>query len=241
MQLPVAGIGSRFLALALDTLVQVGMALVLFLVMYFATIAFPQLVIGGIVGPWIGAVLIFFAFVIYYGYFAIFEALWNGQTPGKRAVGIRVMKDTGRPLTVGETIGRNLMRIIDQMPGFYAVGIVCAVVNSQHKRLGDMLVGAVLVRESELTNARPVWHAPQQAAPTADVSGVTITAVELKLIDTFLTRRHSLDLPVRQRMAIQILTKLNIELPADKSLTGPTETILEAIAYQKRSTGHMQD
>jgi uncharacterized RDD family membrane protein YckC len=237
LQLTVAGIGSRFLALALDTLVQLGFALLLLLVIFFLGISLPR----GDWGPWIAGVLVVGAFLIYFGYFAIFEIMWNGQTPGKHAVGIRVIKDTGRPLTAGEHIGRNLMRLIDQLPSFYAVGIICALFNSQNKRLGDLLVGAILVREMELKDAKPVWHSAGQSVPSADVSGVKITVDQLRLIDTFLTRRHMLNVQVRQRTAVQILTRLNIEVPADKSLTGPVETILEALAYQKRSTGHMRD
>ena len=64
-----------------------------------------------------------FFFTVYYGYYAIFEAIWNGQTPGKRLLRIRVIKETGRPITPVESVARNLLRIVDQLPAFYAVGI----------------------------------------------------------------------------------------------------------------------
>ena len=57
--------------------------------------------------------MIFVIFVLFYGYYAIFEAVWNGQTPGKRLARIRVIKDSGRPITPAESVGRNLMRIVD--------------------------------------------------------------------------------------------------------------------------------
>ena len=99
-------------------------------------------------------------FALYYGYFAAFEILWNGQTPGKRAAGIRVIKESGRPLSAAETIGRNLLRIVDQLPGFYAIGIVTSLLNAQNKRFGDFVAGSIVVRESSLSAMRPSWRPP---------------------------------------------------------------------------------
>ena len=69
-------------------------------------------VVAPTAGKWGGAILILFYFMLYFGYYAFFEIFWNGQTRGKRQVGIRVIKDSGRPLTPAESIGRNLMRIM---------------------------------------------------------------------------------------------------------------------------------
>ena len=117
----VAGIGSRFIALALDTLMQTAVGLII-------------LIAGGIgiaglskywpaSETWGAALMVLFFFFLYFGYFTLFEVLWNGQTPGKRWTKIRVIKDSGRPLTPAESIGRNLMRIVDWLPTMYAVGI----------------------------------------------------------------------------------------------------------------------
>ena len=67
-------------------------------------------------GIWFASVIILAYFVLYFGYFAIFEVLWNGQTPGKKKEGLRVIKDSGRPITPAEAVGRNLMGIVDQLP-----------------------------------------------------------------------------------------------------------------------------
>lgn len=111
MDFAVAGIGSRFLAILIDVLIQsaagVVAGILLLLLLAAMSLAGPR------ASLWVGAFFILFYFVLYFGYYAIFEILWNGQTPGKRRVGIRVIKEDGRPLTPAESIGRNLMRIVD--------------------------------------------------------------------------------------------------------------------------------
>src|SRR5438270_2982985 len=93
LELPLAGIGSRFLALAIDTLIQVALyivtGIILLLTLPLGSSIFTFL--PKLVGP---AVAIFILFAVYWGYFAIFEAVWQGQTPGKRYAGIRVIKES---------------------------------------------------------------------------------------------------------------------------------------------------
>lgn len=242
LHLPLAGIGSRFLALLLDTLIQfaLGIALLVAAGMVAAS-DFADLGLWGVAAFYIGV------FLLMYGYFILFEVVWNGQTPGKRAVGIRVIKESGRPLTVPETIGRNLLRIVDQLPGFYAIGLVVALLNKQHKRLGDMVAGSILVRETNLAEMKPLWHTeappplPTGTAGPMGSMGATgasaLTVDDLKLIDTFLGRRYSLPADVRVRMADQILNRVapRLNLRVDRS-TSP-ESILEAAAYERRSAG----
>ena len=202
LEFPLAGIGSRFLALAYDTCIQI-IAFVLLLLLGGFTMGFT-----GIVGSsWAPAVLIFAGFSVYYGYFAFFEAVWNGQTPGKRYVHIRVIKESGRPINAYEAITRNLLRIIDQLPGLYVVAIVTTLLNRNHKRLGDFVAGTVVVHEKPLGGARPVWIIPEQAAaPVYDVRHLSLE--ELELIETFLQRRSSLEDSVRRSMAHQIAQRL---------------------------------
>ncbi len=238
LHLAVAGVGSRFLAMAIDTLIQVFFFLACLLLMAAITAGS-----GGLNGEfrnWVLAAYTFLAFLMFYGYFAIYEILWNGQTPGKRYVGIRVIKDTGRPLTAGETIGRNLMRIIDQLPVFYAVGIVVALFNSQHKRLGDMVVGSILVRETSLADLKPLWHAPVDVNAGPHLDTTALTAEELTLIDTFLARRHSLEKDIRANTAYRIFERLRPKIPPELVAQGTVESVLETLSYQKRSSGHLQ-
>jgi RDD family len=194
---------------------------------------------------WGGAVLILFYFLLYFGYYAFFEIWWNGQTPGKRKVGIRVIKDSGRPLTPAESIGRNLMRIVDWMPFFYGVGIVSAFFSKGNKRLGDLLVGSLVVRETSLQELKPVWQTVPVATGNALVAlsaaplgAGRLTAEECALIESFLTRRSSLDYDVRVRMAEEVFRRIKEKLTIPADNTRSVESLLEALSYERRATGH---
>ncbi|HEY6945523.1 MAG TPA: RDD family protein [Candidatus Acidoferrum sp.] len=233
----IAGIGSRFLALALDTLIQVLVGFIIGIGGTMAIGALAALVPKSAI--WGAALLIIFFFLLYFGYFAFFEIIWNGQTPGKRKAGIRVIKDSGRPLTVAESIARNLMRIVDLLPGFYAIGIASALLTKENKRLGDLVAGSLVVRESSFSDLKPVWQTAQAptAGPLAPIGADKLTLEESALIDSFLNRRSELDYDVRVRMADQIFQRLKpkLSLPADNMLT--VEKILETLAYERRATG----
>ena len=158
----VAGVGSRFLALAVDTLIQMLVGFVVGLGGSMATgllaSAYPRFAVWGF------AILVLLNLLLYFGCFAFFEIIWNGQTPGKRKAGIRVIKDSGRPLSPAESIARNLMRIVDWLPFLYAVGIASAMLTKENKRLGDLVAGSLVVRESSFSDLKPAWHTAQ--APT---------------------------------------------------------------------------
>ena len=165
-----AGIGSRFLALALDTLIQTAAAILL------VVIGIVIVAGGGAREPtgrqaWVIALLLLLYFLLQFGYFAFFEAIWNGQTPGKRYMHLRVIKDSGRPITAFDALGRNLLRIVDSLPGIYAVAIVSALLSAKNKRLGDYVAGTVVVHEKPLSQQAGLgWDfAGQQshAAPSA--------------------------------------------------------------------------
>lgn len=231
----VAGIGSRFLALALDSLIQMGVGLVVLIGGSMLTVALASVMPKA--GIWGFAVLVLLFFLIYFGYFAIFEIAWNGQTPGKRKVGIRVIKDSGRPLTPAEAIARNLMRIIDVLPGFYAIGALSAAVSKQSKRLGDYVAGSLVVREASFKEVKTVWHTAQ--APSHVMSGTLGTAnlsnEEFMLIESYLNRRYELEPNVRFRMADEILQRIKpkLSVPADSNLS--TDQIFEAISFERQA------
>ena len=87
---------------------------------------------------WLVALVILIHFLMYWGYFALFEAFKNGQTPGKMLFKLRVIQDSGRQITFFEAMTRNLIRVIDLIPSFYLVGVISMLCNRQHKRLGDL-------------------------------------------------------------------------------------------------------
>jgi uncharacterized RDD family membrane protein YckC len=233
LEFEIAGIGSRFLAIAIDTLIQTAAAVIVGIGGALLFISFLRMREPSTI--WLAAILIVFAFVLFYGYFAIFEAIWNGQTPGKRTVGIRVIKDSGRPITPAESVARNLLRIVDQLPTLYATGVVSMLLSKQNKRLGDFVAGTIVVREHSLEKARPIWQAPVVANIT--YGSERLTPEEFALVEAFLNRRNQLEPYVRYQMASQIAAKIQPKLTIPQNELPSPEKLLEAIAYERRATG----
>ncbi len=238
LELPLAGIGSRFLAIAIDTLIQGALyfltALVFLLILPLGSsmlMFLPRLV-----GP---AMAIFIGFAIYWGYFAIFEILWKGQTPGKRYAGIRVIKESGRPINAFEAIGRNLMRAVDGMPGIYGVGLVCMMCNRQSRRLGDFVAGTVVVHEKPTEEVRPTWNTATDAGSASGGVGQG-SADELVLIETYLSRRWELDPEVRLRTAIQIAERIKTKTSLQPQSHQHVDDFLEEAARKIRDSGRFQ-
>jgi uncharacterized RDD family membrane protein YckC len=235
LEFEIAGIGSRFLALAFDTLIQILLGIGLLVILVIVGVALPDSAKTGI---WAVALIVLAYFVLYFGYFAIFEVIWNGQTPGKKKEGLRVIKDSGRPITPSEAVGRNLMRIVDQLPALYAIGIGSVLLSRQNKRLGDFVAGTIVVHEKSLAEAKPVWQSPVagQAAPTTTYGSERLTPEEFALIEAFLNRRSSLPGDVRFNMADQIAKQIRPKLTLPPGELFYAEHLLEAVAHERRSS-----
>ncbi len=165
-----AGIGSRFVASLLDHLI-LGTALLL-VICAFSALSTASLLASasgddsGLAGiNLIRAVVVVVIFLIFWGYFVLFELVWHGQTPGKRAGRLRVIRRDGQPVHAGEVMVRNLVRIVDFLPGFYGIGLVTMFIDKDARRLGDLAAGTIVVREGEQIRLRDVQVA--QTAPSA--------------------------------------------------------------------------
>jgi uncharacterized RDD family membrane protein YckC len=140
----VAGVGSRFLA----WLVDLGVILVVSLM----GAAIASVLEMGRQGLGLGIVMVW-TFVVQWGYFLLFEWLWRGQTPGKRMLGIRVIRLKGTGLSFPQAAVRNLLRVVDGLPLLimdllpllYGVGFLAAVCTREHRRLGDLAAGTLVV------------------------------------------------------------------------------------------------
>ena len=235
IEFPLAGIGSRFLALLIDSLIQGAVVIVLGLLLAVLSFGFggAGLARSSTAAVWVVAILIFGFFLLFYGYFILFEAIWNGQTPGKRLTHIRVIKDSGQPITAVDAVGRNLLRLVDQLPVAYGIGVLCAWISPQSKRLGDYVAGTVVVHEKPFESVSAQWNAPLQPA-THQYSAGRLTPEEFALIETFLSRRNSLEPGVRYDMADGIVRRIEskLVLPPDRP---SNEKLLEEIAHERRS------
>ncbi len=236
LEFPLAGIGSRFLALAADTAIQLGVAGLLVLI---AGSIVPIARLLGSLSEWMLALLTIGGFLIYEAYFAFFEAIWNGQTPGKRLARLRVIRDDGRPIGAYDSIARNLLRIVDQLPGIYAVGIIAMLFSSQNKRLGDFVAGTVVVHEKALEGVRPFGRSRAETSaatlPAFDASRISLA--EFQLIEVFLQRRETLETDVRRGMAVQITDRIAQKLGVAAVPWPSCEGFLEAVYEQARAKG----
>ena len=171
-----AGIGSRFLANLLDSFLQAAIYLGLWIVVGIIAliVSLTTSVFSRALGVFFGEIQLAFAliagFVILWGYFIWFETVWNGQTPGKRQLGLRVIRDGGYPINIFAAIVRNLIRVMDGMPlaalillgiGYFGkdplvaamgglcilIPVLCMLLSQRYQRLGDFVAGTMVVKQ----------------------------------------------------------------------------------------------
>ena len=268
LRFPLAGVGSRFLAISIDRLIQLVFYIVVFVVIYAATPADTRMGIGAgdttlsTGAKWLIAGFILLNFLMIWGYFVLFEAFWHGQTPGKRWMKLRVLKDSGRSITLFESMTRNLLRVVDSLPGMYVVGLISMLCTRQSKRLGDLAAGTIVVHERAddqpmvshhsrtftagmqsagetsaglMPAARTAWAANESALPADAIA--RLKPDDLHAIELFFSR--ALDLPVgrreqlAERVAAQMTARMGVERPAGMG----AEQMLEMVAYKMRSVG----
>src|SRR5580704_17023790 len=237
IEFPLAGIGSRFLAILIDSLIQGAVLIILALIFVGLGFGFRGAGFGrsSSAGVWIVAILIFAYFLLMYGYFILFESIWNGQTPGKRLMHIRVIKDSGQPITAIDAVGRHLMSIVDQLPFAYGIAVLCAWISPQSKRLGDYIAGTVVVHEKPFETVAPQWETPTHAS-AHQYGANRLTPEEFALVETFLSRRNALELGVRYDTAASIVRRIEAKLTMPPEGKPSAEKMLEALSHERRST-----
>jgi len=232
LEFPLAGIGSRFLALALDTGIQIVAWAILGGSAYASGLRGLH---KPATGAWTAAVTVFLLFLLQSGYFAIFEAIWNGQTPGKRLTHLRVIQDSGRPITVYEAVARNLLRVIDSLPVLYGVAIISALLSTKSKRLGDYVAGTVVVHEKPAVLETGLRWDSAASSGSARYNVSRLTPEEFQLIEAFLLRRTELAEGVRREAAQQIVQRLSGRLELTAQDEQEPEKLLESLALAYRA------
>lgn len=248
-----ASIGNRFLACAIDHALQFALVLLVSLAFYFLMDSFRLEGFFKDAPKWLYALLVILTFLIFTSYFIFFEWLWNGQTPGKRWLKLRVIREDGRPITFWEAMVRNLLRIFDMMPApFYSIGLIAVFINGNDQRVGDMVAGTVVVREreAEAPSFNQVFASPVSDAAlrrsykplpfTADLA--SLTEKEIEVIETFLRRRWDLPDAPRQwiawRVALPIMYKLR---PVYDRAAFSYEAFLEELLHRYRAQHRFTD
>ncbi|MBO0683026.1 MAG: RDD family protein [Candidatus Dormibacteraeota bacterium] len=217
-----ATLGSRFLAQLIDLLAVGGavgvMTTALFIVV--ATVGPLQGVAGPILIGWV-----LLALLLMLGYFPVSEAVWSGKTLGKLAMRLRAVDARGGPLSTGQAIVRNLLRLIDFLPLYYAVGAVTMFINKRGQRLGDLAAGTVVVRERQAVSLPGLILAARQApaappAPAA-VGGRRLEPALRRFVAAYAQRRWYLHPEMRVQLAQRAEAALRAAAPELVAAQGP--------------------
>lgn len=239
----VAGLGSRFIATLLDTLLIFLLEVVIILVMALILSALGPL--GDPLEAWIFALFGLILSIFYWGYYVFFEMLWNGQSPGKRWVGLRVIRTDGTPITLSEALIRNLARLVDFLPAAYGVGIITMFIDKQSRRLGDLAAGTLVVQDRapisiQSLSVKRAVNLGMQGLKKVSLDGFPVerlTNSDLSLIEDFLLRRDQLT--HRASLAVQILNtlhqRLGLPLPAINRLEAEDTLVAILQAAQNRN------
>jgi uncharacterized membrane protein SpoIIM required for sporulation/uncharacterized RDD family membrane protein YckC len=215
-----ADLGSRFTALVLD-----GLLLLVLLLAFWLGIPFLVGQVGplpAMVAGWGMGALVLIGFVLTWGYFVFFEAFRGGQTPGKRAIGIRVVHDGGYPLTLRGAAIRNLLRVVDSQPAFsWLIGGGVMLLHPSTKRLGDLAAGTIVVRE------RSILYLPEELTASAPTFGAPrLRDDEFAALSTFVARQDALHAEVRTSIAGRIAKRLEHAEPWDRRRESATDHLL---------------
>nr|BDT34112.1 RDD family protein [Myxococcus sp. MH1] len=226
LSLPVAGIGYRCLA----WLVDASLLFFLWVVAYFVF----TLLVSDVLGVFQGlsslgqTLLVVGVFATQWLYWTLGEVFFHGQTPGKRALGIRVVRLDGSPVGLYESAVRNLCRAVDFLPGVYAVGCISLLLTPRHQRLGDVLAGTVLVREERIDLDKYTQPASQATSGAAPSTTRALKPDEVELVLAFLTRAPGLAPDVRLRMGARMVEKLGGLTDAERDGVLASSTSIEA-------------
>ncbi len=246
LQFALASIGNRFLACAIDHLLQV-LAIIavsfLFFGLGFKVEKFGSRIASAVEegNVWIAALLLLVSFVIFMGYFVFFETLWNGQTPGKRWMKLRVIQEDGRPINFFAAFSRNMLRLADMLPPpFYSLGIVSIFASDRAKRIGDFLANTVVIKErtaeapkfDDIFTSDEIDTALRRIAPAvifkADLRAVS--EPEIEIVENFLRRRY--DIPehprawLAWRIAVPLIERLQPSFEGGFNYEGFLEELL---------------
>jgi uncharacterized RDD family membrane protein YckC len=222
LDLTLAGLGSRFIAALLDTIIKLVVIVAILIGLSFA----------GNVGYALDAIAIF---LVQYGYDVLFEVLASGRTLGKRWCGLRVVTSDGRPIGLIASAGRNLMRVVDFLPAVYIVGCISILSTARNQRLGDIVAHTIVLREQ--SGGSGPWVAPTVPVVADDLAATDVSGLgqtELVAVRRFLDRRSELGSGARAQLASDLEARLRPRVAGiPESYRG--EQFLEAIAAVKAS------
>ncbi len=219
-----AGIGSRFLAVFADLIIQVVTVIVIAIAFSLANIGDHGLVRAlhipaKAASATLTALVIFGLFAIFFGYFIVAEWRFNGRTIGKRMIGIRVVRDGGGPIDPLASIIRNFIRVLEAGLFFYGISAIVALFSKENKRLGDYAAGTIVVRDARMDRSTLAYD-PVRAASDP------LRPAERGLLDRYVERRGSLAKEARSRVAAEIAVRIRPRFPDLSATEGDDDAFL---------------
>ncbi len=221
-----AGLGSRFLSLFVDSLIQIiGFGILAALLAYLETAIGSLTALSGrqVAGvPILWLIFLISTPLLSIGYFIFFEMMWAGQSPGKRMAGLRITRVSGQQIGFTESAIRNILRLVDVLPTLYAAGILFVFFTARCQRIGDLAAGTIVVKER-------LWEPPEaEEEPVAQFADMgreeqlarqargyiaALSRDEIEAVRRFIQRRGELSPELRTRLASDIAAPLYQKFP----------------------------
>jgi uncharacterized RDD family membrane protein YckC len=229
-----AGVGSRTAARFVDGLIKLAALLLLGV----ASALFGYSIGGDL--AWLGYVVVVLAlFAVTIGYDVVFEAFWDGRTPGKAAMGLRVVTAFGGPIRFRHACIRGALGLIEVAATSGVIAAVAIAASKRQQRLGDMVAGTIVLRERAAGSSPDavdfhVIPGTEEFVSTLDVGG--IKSDEYLMIRSIVLRSGKMRAEPRRRLAEQLARQAAIELRAMPPAHMGAEIFLLCVlaAYQQR-------
>lgn len=238
-----AGLGSRTAAFLVDTVIRWFLVLAILAVVGLIYKFLPALDLSAWVKDlsktWLIALAVLAYGLVDLGYFLFFEALWSGQTPGKRRQRLRVIRMNGQPIGWLESSIRNILRAVDLVAGFYPVGIAVVFLSRNNQRIGDYAAGTVVIleRKQSVPGDRKKVHAPQVLThPEIEWYVSRLKPAQYQVLRSFLERRDQMEQGPRHELARLLSHQLFKQMSKSTRMSISYESFIEEIValYEKR-------
>ncbi|MES2522987.1 MAG: stage II sporulation protein M [Gemmatimonadota bacterium] len=212
----IAGVGSRATAALIDYAICIAAFIALIIAFAQLGSRFGASGTAVVTSAWGTALLGVLQFAILWLYYVLFEALGDGQTPGKRFMGLRVVRDGGLSITFEASAIRNIVRVVDMQPLlFYGVGLVTLISSKRGKRLGDMAAGTIVVKEDLVTQPMVARKANGDRAQAPVPLSAKLSDAEFQLLDRYVRRRMEFEPERRAQLALGLATRFAGALSQD--------------------------
>jgi len=206
ISLQIAGVGSRSYAFVIDWHIRALLAAAWFVMIWVISLAIENISFSSLLsgGKWIPFIIFLPPSIIYFLYHPILEILMHGRTPGKRMTGVRLVNNKGETPSTGAIIIRNVFRLIDSLPVFYALGFCFSMFTKNHVRIGDLAAGTLLVFDNK-PRTSTVEYARQL------VSDSNMSLQDQELLVELLERWKQLNSKTRVSLAHQFFRRVGVE------------------------------